>query len=238
MDKPNYMINNVEALYPKLDQPYRFQQGGGKNGQGGTVPCEATAKGAEYTTKFKMTGAQAKELFKAMVAAYEEQKQDSWPPLEIPFEKDEEGAFIGKAKIAAAYDQKIVEPPRHYDSNNQRLEAGFQLTRGSTINLYVQLSAYNGNMGQGISLRLRGVQIIKLKEFVPPSPFEAQEGFTQEGSAQPTEDEVDSIFDTVVAEEPKAANEEVKEPKVRANKKKTEPPANKDITDLLDEFDD
>ena len=233
MEMQTYMLNNVEALYPRLDQPYKFQQGGGKNGQGATIPCEATAKGAEYTTKFKMAKAQAKELFKAMVAAYSEAKQDSWDDLEMPFEK-EDGFFIGKAKIAAAYDTSVVEPPRHYDADNQRLDAGFQLTTGSTVNLYLQLYVYNGNMGQGVSLRLRGVQVIKFKEFVSASPFDTQEGFTQ---AAPANDDMDSVFDTAEVTEAKEP-EEVKEPKVRANKKKAEPPANNDLTELLDEFDD
>jgi len=30
MSKPTYMLNNVEALYPKLDQPYHFDRQGGK----------------------------------------------------------------------------------------------------------------------------------------------------------------------------------------------------------------
>ncbi len=238
MELQTYMLNDVEALYPRLDQPYKFQQGGGKNGQGATIPCQATAKGAEYTTKFKMNKAQAKELFKAMVAAYDEAKQDSWNDLEMPFEK-EDGHYIGKAKIAAAYGEPLqaVEPPRHYDSNNQRLDDGFQLTTGSTVNLYLQLYVYNGSMGQGISLRLRGIQVTQFKEFIAASPFETQEGYTQR-PADPRKDDIDSIFDAPSTEEPKAANEEVTEPKVRANKKKAEPPANNNPTDLLDEFDD
>ena len=219
MTKPTFMINNVEALYPRLDQPYHFQTGGGKNGLGGTVPCDVLAQNAEYTTNFKMTGAQAKELFKAMVAAYEEFKQDSWPDLEMPFKKEEK-SFIGKAKIPAAFNGKGIEPPRHFDAKNQRLEPGFQLTTGSTIKLFVELVPYNASMGAGVSLRLRAVQVIKYKEFVAASPFEVEEGFTQGDSS--TGDAIDDIFGPV--DEPQEAVEEepptIKEPTVKVSKKK------------------
>ena len=52
MSKPSYMLNNVEALYPKLDQPYHFDRQGGKNKQGASVPCAATAQGAYLPSQF------------------------------------------------------------------------------------------------------------------------------------------------------------------------------------------
>mgnify|MGYP004452201743 FL=1 len=124
MSKPTYKLTNVEALYPKLDQPYHFDKKAGKNGKGASVPCEATAQGANYSTNFKMTGAQAKDLFKAMLAAYNEAREDGWPDLTMPFTKDEDKMFIGKAKIDASYNS----PPKHYDSVNTPLDSGFQLT--------------------------------------------------------------------------------------------------------------
>ena len=87
MSKPSYMLNNVEALYPKLDQPYHFDRQGGKNKQGASVPCAATAQGATYQVNFKMTADQAKAIFKSMAEAYEEDKEESWPALTMPFTK-------------------------------------------------------------------------------------------------------------------------------------------------------
>ena len=235
MTKPSFMINNVEALYPRLDQPYHFQQGGGKNGQGGTSRCESTAQGAEYTTNFKMTGAQAKELFKSMSAAYTESKQDSWPDLDMPFKKSEDGFFVGKAKIPASFNGTPVEPPKHFDAKNVRLEDGFQLTSGSTINLFVELIPYSASMGAGVSLRLRAVQVIKYKEFIAASPFEEQEGFTK-GSG----DGLDNVF--AISQETKEAKEEpevIKEPTVKVSKKKkVEPAGDVDLASMLDAFDD
>ena len=229
MSKPTYKLTNVEALYPKLDQPYRFDKKAGKNGKGASVPCEATAQGADYSTNFKMTGAQAKELFKAMIAAYDEAKEGDWPDLTMPFSKDEDKMLVGKAKIPASYNS----PPKHYDSVNTPLDSGFQLTTGSTVSLFMQLIPYNGQMGNGVSLRLRAVQVIKFKEYVAASPFDVEEGFTQ-GGASTNADDLDNVFDVEAVEE-----EEVAEPKVKVSKKKKEAPKEDvDLASLLDGFDD
>ena len=95
-------------------------------------------------------------------------------------------------------------------------------------------------MGNGVSLRLRAVQVIKYKEYSAASPFETQEGFTQSGFVEGTEN-LDAVFDTeektVVVEE--AVAEVVEEPKVKVSKKKQNAPKpDVDLASLLDEFDD
>jgi len=235
MSKPTYMLNNVEALYPKLDQPYHFDRQGGKNKQGASVPCLATAQGATYQVNFKMTSAQAKDLFTAMSEAYNESKEDSWPALTMPFTKTDDKMFVGKAKLPASFDGRPTNPPKHYDANNTPLDSDFQLTSGSTVNVFVELVSYNGSMGNGVSLRLRAIQVIKYKEYSAASPFEAQEGFTQSGFAASTES-LDAVFDT----DAKPVEEEVvEEPKVKVSKKKQDAPKpDVDLASLLDEFDD
>ena len=240
MSKPSYMLNNVEALYPKLDQPYHFDRQGGKNKQGASVPCAATAQGATYQVNFKMTAAQAKDLFTNMAEAYEDSKEDSWPALTMPFTKTDDKMFEGKAKIPASFDGRPTTQPKQYDANNTPLDSDFQLTSGSTINVFVELVSYNGSMGNGVSLRLRAVQVIKYKEYSAASPFETQEGFTQSGFADSAEN-LDAVFDTeektVVVKE--AVDEVVEEPKVKVSKKKQNAPKpDVDLASLLDEFDD
>ena len=232
MSKPTYKLTDVEALYPKLDQPYRFDKTAGKNGKGGSVPCDADAKGAEYVTNFKMTGAQAKDLFKEMVAAYNEAKEDNWPDFTMPFTKDEDKMFIGKTRIDASYNS----PPKHYDSANTPLDSGFQITTGSTISLFMQLIPYNGAMGKDVSLRRRAVQVLKYQEYVAASPFDTQEGFTQ-GCSSTTDDGLDDILGDV--EEPKQEPEVIEEPTVKpSKKKKAEPAGDVDLASMLDAFDD
>jgi hypothetical protein len=230
MSKNTFMIRGVEALYPRLDQPYHFSSTGGKSGKGGTVPCAATDQGAEYSMSFKMDKAQAKELLAAMTSAYEEAREEDWPGLSMPFKKPEDGGIVGKAKIAASY----KNPPKQFDAATKPLPDDFQLTTGSTVNLFVELIPYSGGMGSSVSLRLRQVQVIKLKENTQGSVFDKQEGFTQYE---------DSMFDAVSTDAPKEAPkeaakepEEPEEPKVRETKKK--PPADDDLSSMLDEFDD
>ena len=226
MSKKTFMIRNVEALYPRLDQPYHFSSTGGKSGKGGTVPCAATDQGAEYSMSFKLDKAQAKELLAAMTSAYEDDREDSWPGMSMPFKKPEDGGIVGKAKIAASY----KSPPKLFDAATKPLPEDFQLTTGSTVNLFVELIPYSGGMGSSVSLRLRQVQVIKLKERADTSVFDAQ-GFTQYE---------ESVFDAAPTEAPKEAAkeepEEPSEPKVRESKKK--PPADDDLSSMLDEFDD
>jgi hypothetical protein len=227
MSKKTFMIRNVEALYPRLDQPYHFSSTGGKNGKGGTVPCAATDQGAEYSMSFKLDKAQAKELLAAMTSAYEDDREDSWPGMSMPFKKPEDGGIVGKAKIAASY----KSPPKLFDAATKPLPEDFQLTTGSIVNIFVELIPYSGGMGSSVSLRLRQVQVIKLKERTDTSVFDAQEGFTQYE---------ESVFDAAPTEAPKEAAkeepEEPSEPKVRESKKK--PPADDDLSSMLDEFDD
>ena len=236
MSKPSYMLNNVEALYPKLDQPYHFDRQGGKNKQGASVPCAATAQGATYQVNFKMTADQAKAIFKSMAEAYEEDKEESWPALTMPFTKTEDKMFVGKAKLPASFDGRPTTPPKHYDASNNPLDSAFQLSSGSTINLFLELVSYNGSMGNGVSLRLRAVQVIKYKEYTAASPFDTQEGFTQNDTESTVE--LDTVFDT--GEKTVVEEATIEEPKVKVSKKKQNAPKPEevDLASLLEQFDD
>ena len=59
-----YQMTNVEALYPKLDTTYKFDNRA-NGGKGGSVRCDALDDGAEYSMSFLMTEAEAKELYKS-----------------------------------------------------------------------------------------------------------------------------------------------------------------------------
>ena len=76
-----YLINDVEALWPRINKTYKFD-----NAENRTVPCDAFDEGAKYETRFRMTKDQAKALFVAMVTAYEAKKEKGWPDkFEMPF---------------------------------------------------------------------------------------------------------------------------------------------------------
>ena len=69
-----YLVNNVEALYPRINKTYRFD-----NVENRSVPCDPLDDGAAYEMSFRMSKDQAKELFTEMAKAYQEKREDKWP---------------------------------------------------------------------------------------------------------------------------------------------------------------
>jgi len=236
-----YQLNNVTALYPKLDTTYKFDNKA-NGGKGGSIKCDPLDDNAAYTTSFVMPESQAKDLFKAMKVAYKNKKESSWPEkFALPFEKDEDGNYIGKAKLKGAYGTDIVPPPPHFDAKNNELPTGFQVTTDSVINLAVSFVPYNVK-DNGVSLRVRGVQVIDLKPMKSRSPFGVVEGgFVSQADspfdASPATPEVESDddFDDFDSVEEKPSVD--KEPK-KVVKKSAPAPADDDddISSIIDEW--
>tara|TARA_R100000951_G_C2651226_1_gene184475 strand:- start:3258 stop:4526 length:1269 start_codon:yes stop_codon:yes gene_type:complete len=229
MKNTTYLLKNVTARYPRLDQPYRFDNKAGANGQ--TVPCDAMEDGAKYEMEFVMDEGQAKKLYSAMATAYKGAKDKSWPAkLEMPFKKQEDGSFIGKCNLKAAYNGRATGGPAQFDADNKRMDADFQLTTGSTINVALELVPYKMS-SCGVSLRLRGVQVIDYAPMQVASPFEVEEGFTKGGDSD-AEETAEDMFGVVEEDEA----EEVKEPTKRPKKKVEKPDDDDDLSALLDEW--
>lgn len=236
---PTFMVEDVEARYPKLDQPYRFD-----TGKNSSVPCSATDDNAEYSVDFFMSQATAKALFTAMKSAYSERKQKGWPALSKPtWKKNDDGRFIGRAKLKAAYSGNPTAKPQEYDAQTNRLPEGFRLTTGSTVNIHCELVPYSGTMGHGVSLRLRAIQVIDLAPAMERNPFSKVEGFTASDNpftAKPVEEvteDSDDIFGSETAE--KEEEEEVEEPVIRKTTKASKPAEEEeDLAAIVDNWDD
>ena len=136
-----HIINGVSALYPRLNQTYRFDQEEYKSQK-----CEPTAEGAAYEMSFNLTGEQCKELNTICMQAYKnaaalETSKRKWPeqPLSLPYKRDDakQGDWIGKAKLKGAYSGEATNPPRQVDASRKKLPDGFELTSGSTVNIAV-----------------------------------------------------------------------------------------------------
>lgn len=165
-------IADVVALWPKLNQPYRFNKNIGE--KGGNEQCEATADQAKYELNFDMSPTQAEALWKEMKQAYELHKEADWPAMTMPFKKKitDHGitTYEFKAGKKAAYDGKPSYPVTQWDANANKLPPDFQLTTGSKINMNVKLIPYNTSFSHGVSLRLLALQVITLAE--RSSPFD------------------------------------------------------------------
>lgn len=241
----SYVIENVDALFPRINQTYKFDMSVGEKGR--SVPCDPFDTNAVYEMKFKMSGPTAKALYKAMNDAFINfgKRDDSWPnELTIPFKQDEEeeDIFIHKALLKGQYKNKATKPPAQFDSKNTPLPEDFLLTTGSTVNIAIEFTPYKLEGRFGVSLRLRAVQVLKYIPYTPKSPFgEVENGFSGETNGALTGAELFPAEDNT----PEAApivevNLEVfDEPKVKKSTKKvTKPKPEIDLGALLDEFDD
>ena len=238
----SYIIENVEILYPRINQPYKFDQAAGENGK--SVPCDPFDEGAKYETKFRMDKDQAKALYGQMDAAYQKAKEKGWPEkIDFPFEKQEDSSFVGKAVLKAAYGKDATNPPKQFDAKSKELPEDFKLTTGSTANVAVTFYPYNMR-DAGVSVRLRAVQVIKYLPMEAASPF----GVVADGF----EMDSDNPFETVspVAEAPKAVVSDdlfgddtvqeapVEQPKKTAKKKSVAPKQeDKDLASIVDNWD-
>jgi len=217
-----YTLENVEAMWPRINRTYKFDAKEKKS-----VPCDAFDDGAAYTLQFRMTEAQAKELYKHMKTAYvaKQAENSEWPDkFPMPFKKDADGSFTHKAKLKGAYGAEATRKPAQYSASNKKLDDDFLLTNGSTVNIAVVFTPYNGAMGTGVSLRLDAVQVIDLKPMEEQSPFGAVEGFED----SPKED--DNPFEDVTVDEPKKA---VKKAAPAAPEKGSD-----DLSSIIDDWDD
>jgi hypothetical protein len=153
--------------------------------------------------------------------------------------------YTAKTKLKAKFDKDIVDPPKQFDANNVPLAKDFLLTTGSTVNCLLSLVPYSNNsMGDGVSLRLRQVQVTKLAVMKERSAFSAVEGgycqsegfATSFETAADTAEEDDDGAAPAVAAVPDAPKPKP-QPEAKAEPKKVE---TNDIDDALEnlEFDD
>ena len=166
-----YIIQNVEALWPKLNQTYAFDKKANKH-----MPCGPRDTNAAFSVDFRADSATAKALFAQMDAAYNANKEKSWPQeltLEAsPLVKDDDGTFKGTSSIKGAYNGKITLKPVELDSQGNTLPEDFELTTGSTVNIAVTFVPYHMTKDNwGVSLRLQAVQVIKYVTRPVRNPF-------------------------------------------------------------------
>mgnify|MGYP003136196526 FL=1 len=238
-NKPTmHIIRDVQALYPKINQTYKFDKKAGDKGR--TVSCPASDDGAKYEMSFKMTKPQAQALYAVMEAAYKEEASKSdWDeafpkPAQVFKKDDKDDMFIGDTRLKGKYGNQFTEPPMQVDAKNKKLPPDFELTTGSKVNLSVVLVPYNMNSGHGVSLRLKAVQVLELAERKAYSPFDIEdEGFSVDDTDATGFEDIAASADI----EPDEVSEEVAEPK-KVKKKKAEaaPAEDPDLQGILEDW--
>lgn len=233
-----YIIENVEALWPKVDRTYAFDQNKKRS-----MPCDPREQNAEFSIQFRMDSATAKALFTEMKSAYDANKEPKWAEkLANPFVKDDNGTYTHKANLKGAYKGEATAKPLQVDSQGTPLPDDFQLTTGSTVNVAVQMIPYDFGGKQSVSLRLKAVQVIKYVPMEARNPFGAVEGgFVAGGDANPFagSNSAPAKSNNVLADVADDGFEEEEAPVKRtASKAAPAPSSADDLDSVLDAWDD
>jgi hypothetical protein len=234
-----YIIENVEALWPKVDRTYAFDQTKKRS-----MPCDPREQNAEFSIQFRMDSATAKALFTEMKASYDANKEPKWvDKLVNPFVKDDNGTYTHKANLKGAYKGEATAKPLQVDSQGTPLPDDFQLTTGSTVNVAVQFIPYDFGGKQSVSLRLKAVQVIKYVPMEARNPFGAIEGgFVAGGDANPFagSKSAPAKSNNVLADVSDDGFEEEEEAPVKrtATKAAPAPTSADDLDSVLDAWDD
>ena len=235
-----YFIENVEALWPKIDRTYVFDQKV-KN----SVPCDPRENGASFSIQFRMDNDTAKALFAQMKAAWLANREKSWPE-KLTMEasslvKDDDGTVKGTSNIKGAYKGEVTARPLQVDSQGTPMPDDFQLTTGSTVSVAVTFTPYHMSKDNwGVSLRLKAVQVIKLAEQRVRNPFGVVEGgFVLEDNnpfAKTTPAKSNNVLEAAPADDDDGFDEEPV--KKTAKKAEAAPSEDADINAIIDDWDD
>ena len=235
-----YFIENVEALWPKIDRTYVFDQKV-KN----SVPCDPRENGASFSIQFRMDNDTAKALFAQMKAAWLANREKSWPE-KLTMEasslvRDDDGTVKGTSNIKGAYKGEVTARPLQVDSQGTPMPDDFQLTTGSTVSVAVTFTPYHMSKDNwGVSLRLKAVQVIKLAEQRVRNPFGVVEGgFVLEDAnpfAKTTPAKSNNVLEAAPADDDDGFDEEPV--KKTAKKAEAAPSEDADINAIIDDWDD
>ena len=178
-----HILNNVSILYPRLNQPYRFD-----SAEKRSVPCKWDEEGAGYETNFIMDKDEAVTLGRICKEAWKNASalNNNWPnePTKMPAKtvKAEDGSteYHGKCRIRAKYGSDQTQLPKQVDAKRNPFPSDFRLTTGSKANISVTVVPFfMGADNNGVSLRIRAVQVLDLAPAKEPSdPFSVVDGYT------------------------------------------------------------
>ena len=185
-----HMLTGVTARYPRLNSTYKFDTYENKS-----VKCDAFDDGAAYEMSFVMSDETSKELHNLCMDAYKNASaldaKRKWPekPSMLPYKRNDEGEVVGKCKLKGAYGGDKTQPPKQVDAARNKLPDDFMLTTGSKCNVAVVIVPYNTGSINGVSLRLRAVQVLELAEMQgADDPFTAVAGGFTSSTANQNDD--------------------------------------------------
>jgi hypothetical protein len=185
-----HMLTGVTARYPRLNNTYRFDSGDNRS-----IKCDPFDEGAAYEMSFVMSDDTAKELHTLCMEAYKNASaldtKRKWPdkPTLLPYKRDEGGVVVGKCKLKGSYGGEKTHPPKQVDAARNKLPDDFMLTNDSKCNVAVVIVPFNSGSINGVSLRLRAVQVLELAEMQgSDDPFLSVSGGYTASATPPADD--------------------------------------------------
>lgn len=172
------------ASYPYLTKPDTKFNPDGEYKVSLIVAGDAASKAIDFLT----------DLHKAAVAkAKKENAGKRVKEGDLPFIENDDGTVTFKFKLKAKVTPKKGDPfeqkPALFDAKGKPLPGDPKVGGGSTIKVsYEVVPYYTAIAGAGISLRLKAVQIIELKEFSGGGTAESY-GFGEEEGFESSEDD-------------------------------------------------
>lgn len=153
----------------------------------------------EYSVKLSLPREDAKELvalMKAELKAHKEKNSIDKGTDVFNIKKDEDaGTLIFKTKLpkiiplkdGTQWEQKLAI----YDAKGNPMPKDISIWSGTEGKLRIELRPYSMQGNNGVSLRLKAVQVIKLVEgnSENESPFEEEEGYTTNNEPSPFSEE-------------------------------------------------
>jgi hypothetical protein len=168
----NFVTPRGVAKYPKLDQPYVWDQGANRS-----VP---SADG-QYETLLLLPEDQAKVLVKSIKDAIE---QSGITPTHVPYKKEVDketkkptGMIEFKFKAYGKSKDGSKNVLKFFDAK-AKPAPGLKLTSGSEI----KIDGYVSVAKMGARLNIRQIQVLSLVE--TPSSFAAEEGFEYDDTVE------------------------------------------------------
>ena len=191
------------AIYPYLNRPdTKFNEDG------------------EYKVKLAVPAKLAEDLVQQIDAlakkAFDEAKADKKnkkvKEADLPYQYNEEtDEFTFSFKMKATGKSKKTgeewtQKPAIFDSKGKPCEAGIRVGGGSILRVsFEMIPFFTTLVGAGVSLRMRAVQVIELKEFgggdASSHGFEAEEGFSAQDDKEPEEKDEEGDEDAADAKD-------------------------------------
>ena len=226
-------LMNVEARYPKLNQPYHYDSSEGPNGR--TVPCSVDTPSAKWELGVRLDREAVSSFMQAYAQAWQQSSLAERPMPDptkcngkerTPKVKDEgDGFWTIKTihKNCKTKTGKVQSPPFQVGRDAKPVADDFELTTGSIVNIELVFWPNNNGGSDSVSFWLNGLQVVELAERQPIGAFTALD--------EPEEQEETNSF---------APLDEEAKPQVKTRKKK---PAKEetqetktDLNDILSKF--